>query len=177
MRKLYASIAIILSFILFGQLALGNEHTIQVSYYDLQPSARYQVDCLADNIYFESRAESESGQQAVALVTMNRVSSGRYPTTICEVVKQKVQATCQFSWWCDATARAQSLSRRFVQTDEYEKIRNVALEVYLNYEQMHDITKGALFYHAVYVDKTQLGMRNIKQTVKIGQHIFYRNSI
>ena len=143
---------------------------IEVAYHDLQPEARKQVDCLADNIYFEAGYEPRDGQQAVALVTMNRVQSGTFPTTICGVVKQKQNSVCQFSWWCDARARARHDARR-MNRDVYKQAQLVALNVYLNYNRIHDITKGALFYHADYVNPR---WRNLQMTVKIGQHIFYR---
>ena len=65
-----------------------------------------QVECLAKNIYFEARNQSEYGKFAVANVTMNRVKDPRFPNTICDVVFQgprvkKRVGGCQFSWYCD----------------------------------------------------------------------------
>ena len=83
-----------------------------------------EVQCLAENIYFEARAESYSGKAAVANVTRNRVNDARWPDTFCKVVtegpvreswKTKQHADlpdservyyprkhrCQFSWYCD----------------------------------------------------------------------------
>ena len=81
-----------------------------------------EVLCVAENIYFEARAESYSGKAAVANVTRNRVLDKRWPNTYCEVVQQgpkreswKTKQTpdkndavyyprkhrCQFSWYCD----------------------------------------------------------------------------
>ena len=47
--------------------------------------------CLAGAIYFESKGEPLAGQLAVANVILNRMKSGRYPTTVCGVVKQPGQ--------------------------------------------------------------------------------------
>ncbi len=47
-----------------------------------------QLDCMAKNIYFEAAVESTAGKMAVAHVTLNRVNSKRFPTTVCGVVKQ-----------------------------------------------------------------------------------------
>lgn len=173
-----ASIATLLSFV---ALAIGGVSALQaiqrkpieVAYQDLHPDARRQVDCLADNIYFEARSEPTNGQKAVALVTMNRVSSGSFAPTVCGVVKQVENSTCQFSWWCDTTIRAKAVHRQF-HHEAYQQARLIALDVYLNYERIHDITKGALFYHAEYVPKSKIGVPNLQMTVKIGQHIFYR---
>lgn len=83
-----------------------------------------EVQCLAENIYFEARAESFSGKAAVGNVTRNRVNDSRWPDTYCGVVtegpvreswktKQHKDLAdservyyprkhrCQFSWYCD----------------------------------------------------------------------------
>ena len=44
--------------------------------------------CLANNIYFEARAESYAGKQAVANVTDNRLESKDHPDSYCGVVKE-----------------------------------------------------------------------------------------
>ena len=56
----------------------------------IQESAlKREMNCLALNVYYESRGETRAGQQAVAKVTLNRVVSSRYPDTICDVVYEK----------------------------------------------------------------------------------------
>jgi len=82
-----------------------------------------EVICLAENIYFEARAESEVGKAAVGNTTKNRVLHTNWPNTYCEVVKQgpvreswktrgkdvkdedrvywPIKHRCQFSWYCD----------------------------------------------------------------------------
>ena len=64
-----------------------------------------EVKCLAQNIYWEARNQSIQGMYAVADVTLNRVKDKRWPSTVCEVVKQRKNAggrwICQFSWYCD----------------------------------------------------------------------------
>ena len=47
-----------------------------------------QLQCMALNIYHEARSDSALGQEAVGMVTMNRVYSDKYPDTICDVVYQ-----------------------------------------------------------------------------------------
>ncbi|QXN67603.1 hypothetical protein [Klebsiella phage vB_Kpn_3] len=53
-----------------------------------------EIDCIAKNIYFESRGEGIKGMMAVAQVTKNRVNSGKFPDSYCKVVYQ----SNQFSW-------------------------------------------------------------------------------
>ncbi|MET0313042.1 MAG: cell wall hydrolase, partial [Hansschlegelia sp.] len=48
-------------------------------------------ECLARAMYFESNRNAEEGMRAVGTVVMNRVKSGRYAATVCEVVGQKGQ--------------------------------------------------------------------------------------
>src|SRR2546426_12493052 len=50
---------------------------------------RRSLACLARNVYFEARGEPAAGQYAVAEVTMNRKTSGRFPRPVCAVVYQK----------------------------------------------------------------------------------------
>jgi len=57
-------------------------------------SADSEVNCLAQNIYHEARGASALDQRAVGHVTLNRKESGRFPNTICAVVRQP----SQFSW-------------------------------------------------------------------------------
>ena len=64
-----------------------------------------EVECLAQNIYFEAAKESFEGKLAVAQVTLNRVNSGKFANNVCGVVKQKDKINgvmiCQFSWFCN----------------------------------------------------------------------------
>lgn len=170
-------IAVLLSFV---SLTVGSNvpspamYQQSPSYEDLSSREKKEVECLAQNIYFEARDQSYVGQKAVALVTMNRVSKGTFADTVCGVVRQRVNSVCQFSWWCDAKLKAKAIHRKFDDFDTYQRAHQIALFVFLNYESVHDVTRGALFYHATYVPKQSLGVKNLRRTVQIGQHIFYR---
>jgi spore germination cell wall hydrolase CwlJ-like protein len=52
----------------------------------------------------------------------------------------------------------------------YNEAKEVAVFVYANYENLRDITKGALYYHADYVNPRW----KLEKTVVIGRHIFYK---
>jgi spore germination cell wall hydrolase CwlJ-like protein len=144
----------------------------RVSYGHLTPLAQKQVECLAENIYFESAHEPIRGKIAVAMVTLNRVNSGLYPSTICDVVHQKTRTetvtVCQFSWVCDSRVLAQRRSVKH--TKLYQDIRSLSVKIYLEHDDMEDVTRGSLNYHAVYVNPGW----NLPVSVKIGQHIFYK---
>jgi hypothetical protein len=143
-------------------------------YSSLTPDAREEVECLAENIYFESAMEPTEGKLAVAFVTMNRLKSGKFADSICGVVKQKIQNVCQFSWWCEDKPRTASITRNLTngQFALYNSILDLATFAYLNADRIKDDTMGATYYHADYVNPH---WRHLKKTVQIGRHIFYKN--
>ena len=149
-------------FVLVG-MTEQTDKLLEIRYTQLTKETQKQIDCLAANIYHEAGYESEDGKVAVALVTLNRTQDPRFPKDICSVVKQRVNSTCQFSWFCNpATIKAREV---------YEKARDVAIHVYVNYEKIPDITGGALFYHADYVNPRW----KLEKTTTIGRHIFYKD--
>ena len=75
--------------------------------------AEGEIFCLEKNIYFESRDQPWIGQIDVAQVTLNRVKDGRFPNTICKVVKQRKNRTCQFSWYCDGLSDTPKDRKRY----------------------------------------------------------------
>ena len=144
---------------------------LDVKYEQLTKSARQQVDCLAQNMYFEAGKEPKLGQLAVAFVTHNRLQSG-FASSYCGVVKQKEGSVCQFSWFCEKKAKAM-IDKGLLTVENnlvYNKITDMALNFYLYTESFKDPTKGALFFHADYVKPT---WSNIRHTAQIGRHIFY----
>lgn len=163
--RLYTLLALFLiSSFIFVSASFSTDRLIDVRYEQLTKDAKKQIDCLADNIYHEAGYEPDQGKVAVALVTMNRVQDPRYPKDICSVVKQKVNYTCQFTWFCQ-----DKYTNR--QKTAYEESRDIALHVYANYEKIKDFTNGALFYHADYVNPQ---WRGLEKTTVIGRHIFYK---
>jgi spore germination cell wall hydrolase CwlJ-like protein len=137
-----------------------------VSYHTLSKHERKQIDCLTVNIYREAGYEPKVGWVAVGFVTMNRLFSGNYADSVCGVVYQKTGSTYQFSW-----VGMSHLPK--INQDVYDQVRRVATSVYMGYDRARDVTDGATFYHADYV---QPGWRNVEKTRKIGTHIFYRSS-
>lgn len=130
-----------------------------------QTDLNEELQCLALNIYFEARSESESGRRAVGHVVMNRVASSRFPSTVCDVVRQGGERLnrCQFSWWCDGMSDI-PLQRR-----AWSHSVDLAYEIYVGISQ--DPTAGALWYHADYV--SPIWGKILKRNRKIGLHIFY----
>lgn len=132
------------------------------------------MDCLAKNIYFESRNQSHLGQIAVAHTTLNRVNDSRYPNTICSVVKQgrkradgsMILHQCQFSWYCDG------LPDRPRNEEMWQQAIDIADESIDLYLKGVDVTRGATHYHAdnVYPNWAP----TLDKIMRVDDHIFYR---
>lgn len=128
-----------------------------------------EVQCLAENIYYESGNQTFEGKLAIAQVTINRVNSGKFPSTICGVVKQKNEINgrtiCQFSWVCN---QVYNLVRNKYQWEESVIVANKSLTT----EVAHDILykEKAMYFHANYVNPGW----NLPRITQIGSHIFYK---
>jgi len=136
----------------------------------LNPVAQEQISCLAENVYFEAAHEPKDGKIAVAFVTLNRLRSGNYADSICGVVTQKTNGVCQFSWYCDPTVTKQRLTIK--NTSLYNEILEMLTYLYLNLHRIDDVTNGATFYHADYVNPGW----QLKKEKQIGRHIFYKRN-
>jgi spore germination cell wall hydrolase CwlJ-like protein len=173
-KTILSSIILSASILVFSVVASQNINTyhlpFNISYNTLSKPVQQQVDCLAKNIYHEAKSEPREGQVAVALVTLNRLASGNYASDVCGVVNQKTNGVCQFSWVCQPFIATKSLTSNT--NSLYNDIRNVAVYVIMNYDNIHDVTKGATFYHADYVNP-QWGL---PKTTQIGRHIFYKRN-
>ena len=124
-----------------------------------------ELRCLALNIYHEARSEPEVGQEAVAAVTLNRVKSKSFPSSVCKVVKQGGQKRnrCQFSWWCDGR------SDQATEKAAWQRALEIGRESLLGVRD--DPTNGATFYHTHKVRPRWA--RKFHRTARIGDHIFY----
>lgn len=127
-----------------------------------------EIECLALNIYHESRGEPLAGQYAVAEVTLNRTRSADFPDTVCKVVYQKhwnplrKETSSAFSWTAfTVTTNYHSAAWR----QAVEIARSVLLH------ERKPTLQGALFYHTV--DIKPEWSRNRKRLAQIGRHIFY----
>jgi len=134
------------------------DHTGEFDFSKL--TAGQELGCLAMNIYHEGRGESARGRAAIAAVTMNRVSSPRYPDTVCEVVWQRKQ----FSWTHIA-------ARHHVIRDERSwKEALIVARLFLDGAQVSQIG-DATHYHA---DSVKPYWSETKSLIgKVGGHYFY----
>jgi len=127
------------------------------------------LQCLAENIYFEARGEPLKGQYAVAEVTLNRTRAEHFPHTICSVVHEmrwdpnRRRLVADFSW-TELGALSPDDGAAWKRAME---VANAA------YDDLHDpIVPGALFYHATSVRPGWARTRTAIAT--IGKHVFYR---
>ena len=153
-------------------------------FYDHVPESTYSmyVVCLAKNIQFEARNEPTKGQIAVALVTLNRVRSKRFPNTVCGVVKQAVRRNgkvvlhkCHFSWYCDGLP---DKPLEYIPWRVSLVIAKAMLQksgVYITHYgkrwHVEDFLNGSTHYHTKEVDP--YWNKNMLVIITIGEHIFY----
>lgn len=126
-----------------------------------------ELECLTRNIYWEAASEPFEGKVAVAQVTMNRMESGRFASSICGVVTQKnvfyEKVVCQFSWYCEGNYKVKPVFRPL-----WKESEEVAKKVYLEGFRLPSM-KSALYYHADYVKPNW----NKHKIGEIGRHVFY----
>jgi len=171
---------------LLGLLILGLLGSIYFAYFDgtriepariaalQQQASRAQqrdgdLECLAENIYFEARGEPLAGQYAVAEVTVNRTHARDFPHTVCQVVHEmrwdpsRRRFVADFSW-----TELGPLAPE--EGPAWKQALAVASAVY---DDLHaPLVPGALFYHATNVRPGWSKSRRVIAT--IGNHIFYR---
>ncbi|WP_020187087.1 cell wall hydrolase [Methylopila sp. 73B] len=112
-------------------------------------------DCLARAMYFESHRGSDEGMLAVGTVVQNRLKSGKYGASYCDVVGQKGQF-------------APGVMTRSMDDSGAERARRVAEQVAAG--KRHPGVRGAMFFHTA-------GLRfpypNMRYVLVAGGNAFY----
>jgi Cell Wall Hydrolase len=123
--------------------------------------------CLANAIYWESRSEPLTGQEAVAQVVMNRVFSGFYPNDVCSVVYQNAHRhlACQFTFACDGKRKV--INER----GAWARANRIAKQTLDGSIYVPAVAKST-HYHATYVHP--YWTREMRKMVRYGIHNFYR---
>ncbi|WP_366941470.1 cell wall hydrolase [uncultured Litoreibacter sp.] len=142
--------------------------TYQLSELNARPRATgdAQWRCLSEALYFEARGESLKGQIAVAEVILNRVSSSRFPNSVCAVINQGTgrKYACQFTYTCDGRPETVSEPAAFARVG---KIARMMLD-----GAPRKLAGGALYYHTTAVRPSWA--RKFRRTAKMGVHLFYK---
>jgi hypothetical protein len=130
-----------------------------------------ELVCLALNDYWEARSEVTSGRLAVGRVVLNRAMDSRFPSNLCDVIKQsKIVATngksvCQFSWVCEGKTDVPD-------SKEWRDSVKIAVALTQKDSSLPDPTGGALWYHADFTRPNWAA--GFESTTIIGTHVFYR---
>ena len=163
-----------------------------------KPLDNAQLFCMAQNIYFESRAEGEQGKQAVAHVVQNRIKDPRFPKTPCGVIQEGRHVEswrtrgvemapeqrqyiprrnqCQFSWYCDGLRDiiwVQLKDGTPIEANRTAWRDSVRIAAQVMQGELKDNTGGALYYYAhnlVYPSWADVK----QQTRVIGDHTFMK---
>lgn len=153
------------------------------------------IECLARNIFYESRGEPIEGKVAVGVVTINRSQDPRYPNSVCGVIKQKTVTTVPHQTTVTTyptdnadekvTETRTTVMQRVVCQFSWvcSKVREpkaddpmwlesqqVARDLAMGgFPQLRDKFKDAYHFHAVYVNP---GWK-MQRIERVGNHIFY----
>ena len=159
-----------------------------------------ELKCMAENIYFEGRAEPMMGKIAIGHVVMNRIKDERFPNTICEVVHQgpvreswktrqhkdlpaekriyyPIKNRCQFSWWCDGQKDiiwATYMNGEVIESNMTAWRDSINVALWLMSGELKDPTYGAVFYYNPNIANPSWGAV-YKETAMIGNHRFMKD--
>jgi spore germination cell wall hydrolase CwlJ-like protein len=123
--------------------------------------SKQDFHCLAKNVYHEAGVEPFAGKVAVAQITLNRLKTGRWGKSVCDVVYSKAQ----FSW---------TLNRKLKYSEPKGKLWEDSIAA------VNEVAKGirvksldtSLWYHANYISQPKWA--NMDKVVQvINKHIFY----
>jgi spore germination cell wall hydrolase CwlJ-like protein len=137
-----------------------------------------QLDCLAQNVFFEARGENAKGKMFVAMVVMERTQSPHFPSTVCGVVKQTSMNEsgkgCQFSWTCDRIDHTVDLHNATVR-EEWMQSYVIARMVMIGQLKPSIDMAGVTHYHAKSVKPFWAkDHKDYKLVATVGNHMFYR---
>ena len=130
-----------------------------------------ELVCLALNDYWEARSEVIAGRLAVGRVVLNRAMDPRFPSNLCDVIKQSKiagsgnKSVCQFSWVCESKTTVPD-------SKEWRDSIKIAAAVLQKDSAIPDPTGGALWYHADFTRPSWAA--GFESTTIIGSHVFYR---
>ena len=157
-----------------------------------------ELKCMAENIYFEGRAEPMMGKVAIGKVVMNRIASDRHPNDICGVVHEgphreswktrgkdvpeqdrkffPIRNKCDFSWYCDGKKDIVWVSYMDgtpidSNATAWRDSINVALFVMTG--ELRDVTNGADHYYN-YNISNPYWVGAMDETAVIGNHRFMK---
>ena len=121
-----------------------------------------EVQCLSEMMYHEARGESDSGKLAVAIVTINRAKSDKYPNNICSVIKQRGQ----YPW----AKKGLDIKNKGV----YNKISKLGEKIFKEYHLDDKLPENLKHLEtAMFFNGASFKGKSFKFLTKIGNHKFY----
>jgi spore germination cell wall hydrolase CwlJ-like protein len=123
-----------------------------------------EVVCMAEAVFFEAKSENQAGKEAVASVILNRTRSGKFPSTVCGVTSQKGQFQYK-----------RVPSRKVFDSDQRNAEESALIAIKALNGGIVDPTKGSLYFVNNRIATHTDWLVNVKQTVRIGQHTFYKD--
>ncbi|MDO5506123.1 MAG: cell wall hydrolase [Pseudoxanthomonas suwonensis] len=122
--------------------------------------------CLSTTLYLEARDQSVRGQKAVAEVALRRQDSGRWGSSMCEVVTARKQFAPTIV----------SPNTRLTNGEAWAQAVTIALEAERNWQlpagQRTEIVPGASHFAALSIASPS--WRNAYQVATIGDHTFFQ---
>ena len=123
-----------------------------------------ELQCMAENIYFEAGTQSLAGKLAVGYVVLNRMRKPNYPNTVCGVINQRTGDFCMFSWKCEGDKEIRN-------QQAWKQSQQVAYDLLSkDRKDLIDITEGATHFHNASVKP---GWK-LKRVAQIDDHYFYK---
>jgi spore germination cell wall hydrolase CwlJ-like protein len=157
-----------------------------------------ELKCMAENIYFEGRAESMVGKIAIGKVVMNRIKSDRHPNDICGVVHEgphreswktkgkdvpdserkfyPIRNKCDFSWYCDGRKDivwVSYMDGTIIDSNATAWRDSVNVALFVMTGQLIDVTNGADHYYN-YNISNPYWVGAMTETAVIGNHKFMK---
>lgn len=131
-------------------------------------------DILARTLWGEARGESLTGQIAVAWTIRNRVVDGNTKSWWGEGYAGVCLKPWQFSCWNKNDRNYAYLSgAKPIPAAQYAQALKAADQVMTG--TVPDPTGGATHYYATTMPKPPTWAKGAKQTLKLGQHIFFKD--
>jgi spore germination cell wall hydrolase CwlJ-like protein len=144
--------------------------TKQQTQIELSSADKEEINCLAQNLYFEARNQRPIGMIAIGYLVKNRVTHSRWPNTMCKVIWQhrtiRGRKRSQFSWTNDG------LSDVPKELNAWKKAKSIAKNIYR--ELVPNPIGVADHYHTTTVNP--IWSRNMYKVATIGDHIFFDSS-
>jgi spore germination cell wall hydrolase CwlJ-like protein len=159
-----------------------------------------ELKCMAENIYFEGRAEPMVGKIAIGHVVMNRIDSPLHPNTICGVVHEgphreswktrgkdvpeadrkffPIRNKCDFSWYCDGEKDivwVSYMDGTIIEANATAWRDSVNVALFVMTGELKDVTNGADHYYN-YNISNPYWVGAMTETAVIGNHRFMKEN-